>query len=101
MAVRIVVFPKCTHAAPVFETGAELIEKLAVQIPNEHTERLERKAREHNVYIQRGSMLEVDPKWPGHVLNTTCLIGPQGLLSRYRKVNTWIPFEVHSSQHDR
>jgi predicted amidohydrolase len=100
LPVRLVVFPEFAHAAPVFETAAELIEKLAVQIPNEHTERLERKAREHNVYIQSGSMLEVDSKWPGHVFNATCLIGPEGMLSRYRKVNTWIPYEVHSSPHD-
>jgi predicted amidohydrolase len=100
LPVRLVVFPEFAHAAPVFETAAELIEKLAVQIPNEHTERLERKAREHNIYIQSGSMLEVDSQWPGHVFNATCLIGPEGMLSRYRKVNTWIPYEVHSSPHD-
>jgi formamidase len=39
-----------------------LIEKLAVQIPNEHTERLEQKASEYDIYIQSGSMLEVDAK---------------------------------------
>src|SRR5213596_1399186 len=100
LPVRLVVFPEFAHAAPVFETVAELIEKLAVQIPNEHTERLERKAREHNVYIQSGSMLEVDPKWPGRVFNATCLIGPEGVLYKYRKVNTWIPYEVHTSPHD-
>ena len=36
----------------------------------------------------------------GAVFNTTCLIGPGGILSRYRKVNPWIPYEVHSSPHD-
>jgi len=77
-----------------------LLEKLGIQIPNEHTERLELKAREHDIYIQSGSMLEVDPKWPGHVFNATCLIGPQGILYKYRKVNTWIPYEVHTSPHD-
>ena len=45
-------------------------------------------------------MLEADPRWPGGVFNTTCLIGPDGILYRYRKVNTWIPYEVHSSPHD-
>ena len=45
-------------------------------------------------------MLEEDPKWPGVVFNTTCLIGPEGILYRYRKVNPWIPYEVHSSPHD-
>jgi predicted amidohydrolase len=28
------------------------------------------------------------------------LIGPEGVLYKYRKVNTWIPYEVHTSPHD-
>ena len=34
------------------------------------------------------------------MFNTTALIGPQGVLSRYRKVNPWIPWEIHASPHD-
>jgi len=100
LPMRLIVFPEFSHSAPVFETAAELIEKLAVEIPNEHTELLERKAREHDIYIQSGSMLEIDRKWPGHVFNSTLLIGPKGILYKYRKVNTWIPYEVHTSPHD-
>src|SRR6185503_10989763 len=77
LPVRLVVFPEFAHAAPVFPTVSELIEKLAVEIPSSHTERLEQKARAHRIYIQTGSMLEVDAKWPGAVFNTTCLIGPE------------------------
>ena len=58
------------------------------------------KAREHGIYIQSGSMIEADPRWPGVVFNTTCLIGPEGILYKYRKVNPWIPYEVHASPHD-
>src|SRR5438105_3352089 len=100
LPVRLIVFPEFAHSAPVFETAKELLEKLAVEIPNEHTERLQLKAKEHDIYIQSGSLLEVDPKWPSAVFNTTCLIGPAGLLYKYRKVNTWIPYEVHTSPHD-
>ncbi len=100
LPVRLVVFPEFAHSVPVFETAAELIEKLAIEIPNEHTERLTQKAREQDIYIQSGSMLELDPKWPAHVFNTTCLIGPKGILYKYRKVNTWIPYEVHTSPQD-
>src|SRR5215212_11540535 len=67
LPVRLVVFPEFAHAAPVFPTVAELIEKLAVRIPNEHTERLEQKCRKHDIYIQSGTMLETDAKWPGVV----------------------------------
>ncbi|MFO0937578.1 MAG: nitrilase-related carbon-nitrogen hydrolase [Gemmataceae bacterium] len=98
--VRLVTFPEFAHAAPVYETVQELAEKLAVPLPNEHTDRYIAKAKERNVFIQTGSFLEVDARYPGHVFNTTCLIGPDGILSKYRKVNPWIPWEVHSSPHD-
>jgi predicted amidohydrolase len=98
--VRLVVFPEFAHAAPIYPTVAELHDHLAVPIPNEHTDRYQRKAREHGIFIQTASFLECDPRYPGHVFNTTCLIGPEGLLTRYRKVHTWIPWEVHTSPHD-
>jgi predicted amidohydrolase len=98
--VRLVAFPEFGHAAPVYPTVAELLDRLAVPIPNEHTDRYRQKAREHGVYIQTASFLECDDRHPGHVFNTTCLIGPDGLLSRYRKVHPWIPWEVHASPHD-
>jgi predicted amidohydrolase len=98
--VKLVVFPEFAHAAPIYETVAELREKLAVPIPNEYTDRYVAKAKERGVFIQTGSFLEVDARWPDVVFNTTCLIGPDGLLSRYRKVNPWLPWEVHASPHD-
>jgi formamidase len=98
--VRLVVFPEFAHSAPVYLTSMELREKLAVEIPNEHTEKLHQKAKQWDLYIQSGSMLESDPAWPNVVFNTTCLIGPEGILYKYRKVNPWVPWEVHSSPHD-
>ncbi|HEY7117781.1 MAG TPA: nitrilase-related carbon-nitrogen hydrolase [Tepidisphaeraceae bacterium] len=98
--VRLIVFPEFAHAAPIYTTVEKLIERLAIPIPNEHTDRYARKARELGVYIQTGTFLEVDERWPGHVFNTTCLIGPTGILSKYRKVHPWIPWEVHTSPHD-
>ena len=100
LPVRLIVFPEFAHAAPVYASVNDLRKHLTVRVPNEHTERLAAKAREHGVYIQSGSMLEEDAKYPGAVFNTTCLVGPEGMLYKYRKVNPWIPFEVHSSPHD-
>jgi predicted amidohydrolase len=100
LPVRLVVFPEFAHAAPVYAEAGQLLERLAVPIPNEHTERLHQKAREHGIYIQSGTMLEVDSKWPDVLFNTSCLIGPDAILAKYRKVNTWIPYEVHASPHD-
>ncbi len=98
--VRLVVFPEFAHTPPVYDTPAELSDRLAVRIPNDHTQRYAQRARHHGIYIQTGTFLEVDDKYPGAVFNTTCLIGPDGVLAKYRKTHPWIPWEVHSSPHD-
>jgi len=98
--VKLVVFPEFAHAAPIFETVDELRDKLAVALPNEQTDRYAKKCRDHGIFVQTGSFLEVDAKHPGAVFNTTCLIGPDGLLYKYRKVHPWLPWEVHASPHD-
>ncbi len=100
LPVKLVSFPEFAHSAPVFPTVKELKEKLAVELPNEHTEKLIAKAKEHSIFIQSGSFIEYDPKYPNHVFNTTCLISGDGILYKYRKVNPWIPYEVHCSPHD-
>ncbi len=42
----------------------------------------------------------MDPKYPDAVFNTTCLIGPEGVVGKYRKTHPWIPWEVHASPFD-
>src|SRR5881227_1371618 len=84
LPVRLVVFPEFAHAAPVYPSASDLLAKLAVEIPKEHTDRLHARAKEHGIYIQSGTMLEVDPKYPGHLFNTSALIGPEGILYKYR-----------------
>lgn len=98
--VRLLVFPEFAHTPPVYDTVPKLIDKLAVEIPNEHTEAYARLAAQYGCYIQTGTFLEVDSKYPGHVFNTTVLVGPKGILTKYRKVNPWIPWELHTSPHD-
>ncbi|HYC78936.1 MAG TPA: nitrilase-related carbon-nitrogen hydrolase [Planctomycetota bacterium] len=98
--VELVVFPEFAWASPAYATPEELIERLALPAENDHVDRIARKARELGCWIQAGSFLEVDAKRPGYVFNTTLLVGPEGVLSRYRKVNPWIPWEVHASPAD-
>jgi formamidase len=98
--VRLLAFPEFAHAAPVYETVAQLRKHLAVPVPNEHTVVYEKLAKKYGCYIQTGTFIESDPDWPGAVFNTTVLIGPKGILLKYRKVNPWIPWEVHASPHD-
>ncbi|MEM7053284.1 MAG: nitrilase-related carbon-nitrogen hydrolase [Pseudomonadota bacterium] len=98
--VRLLAFPEFAHAVPIYESADKLLADLAVELPNEHTEAYARLAKKYGCFIQTGSFLEQDPAYPGALFNTTALIGPQGLLAKYRKINTWIPWEVHTSPHD-
>jgi predicted amidohydrolase len=98
--VRLLVFPDFAHAAPIFPSVRKLREKLAVELPNEHTDRYARFCAEHGVWIQTGTFIERDPDHEDVIFNSSALIGPEGVLSIYRKVNPWIPWELHSSPHD-
>lgn len=98
--VRLLAFPEFAHAVPAYPTVDELMRRLAVPVPNEHTDVYEALARKYGCYIQTGSFLETDPEFPDAIFNTTVLIGPEGILTKYRKVNPWIPWEVHASPHD-
>jgi predicted amidohydrolase len=98
--VRLLVFPEFAHAAPIYDSVKALRDRLAVEVPNEHTDRYARLAARHGCYIQTGTFLEADPAYPDAVFNTTVLVGPGGVLSKYRKVNPWIPWELHASPHD-
>lgn len=98
--IRLLAFPEFAHSPPAYPTVAALREKLAIPVPNEHTDAYEKLARKYGCYIQTGSFLEADPDYPDAVFNTTVLIGPGGILSKYRKVNPWLPWEVHTSPHD-
>jgi formamidase len=98
--VRLLVFPEFAHAAPIYDSVAALRENLALPVPNEHTAAYEQLARKYGCYIQTGTFIESDSKWPNALFNTTVLIGPMGILLKYRKVNPWIPWEIHSSPHD-
>ena len=98
--VRLAAFPEFAHAAPAYDNVRALRDRLAVPVPNEHTDRYEKVSRQTGCYVQTGTFLEADPEYPDVVFNTTALIGPDGLLARYRKVNPWIPWEIHASPHD-
>ncbi|MEW6741761.1 MAG: nitrilase-related carbon-nitrogen hydrolase [Planctomycetota bacterium] len=98
--VRLLVFPEFAHAAPIYESVEMLRNRLAIPVPNEHTDRYAALAKKYGCYLQTGTFLEVDPDFPDVVFNTTALVGPSGILSKYRKLNPWIPWELHASPHD-
>ena len=97
--VRLFAFPEFAHCAPLYATVAELLARTAVR-PEDFAGPYERFCRANGAFVQTGSFIEHDPKYPGAVFNTTMLVGPGGVLAKYRKVNPWIPWEVHASPHD-
>ena len=98
--VRLLTFPEFAHAAPIYGDVSTLRSRLAVELPNEHITRYESFCKQHGCWIQTGTFLERDPQCPDVVFNTSVLVGPKGVESIYRKVNPWIPHEVHASPHD-
>jgi formamidase len=98
--VRLLAFPEFAHAVPTIDSVQGLRETLAVELPNEHTDRYVAFCRKHGCFIQTGTFLERIRERTDVVFNTTLLIGPDGILATYRKVNPWIPWELHASPHD-
>jgi predicted amidohydrolase len=74
--------------------------KLAITIPGEETERFVKLAKELNTYIVPGSWLEFDPEYDKALFNTSFLAGPQGILAKYRKINTLPKGDLNTSPHD-
>lgn len=99
--VRLLVFPEFAHAAPIYDSVKKLRDRLGVELPNEHTDRYAALCKKYGCYLQTGTFLEIDPAYGKDVIfNTTLLIGPEGVLTKYRKVNPWIPWELNASPHD-
>ena len=102
LPVRLVVVPGVrARGAGLSRPSPSCSRSSPSPIPNEHTERLTREgARARDLHPERHRCSRAIRRWPGVVFNTTCLIGPDGILYKYRKVNPWIPYEVHASPHD-
>ncbi|MEM7228392.1 MAG: nitrilase-related carbon-nitrogen hydrolase [Planctomycetota bacterium] len=98
--IRLLAFPEFAHAAPIYDSVAKLRKRLAVPMPNAYTDTYTKLCARYGCYIQTGTFLEADPDNEDVVFNTTALIGPTGVLSCYRKVHPWIPWELHASPHD-
>jgi len=98
--VRLLVFPEFGHAAPIYPTWTSCSTALRCQSPTIIPTATSKKRNNTASIFRPPAFLEKDDRYPGQVFNTTCLIGPDGLLTRYRKVHPWIPWEVHASPHE-
>ena len=82
---RLVVFPECALTGYCFESLQEAL-PYAETIPGPSTERLAGACRKAQVYLVLG-MLEKDGD---RCFNAAALIGPEGVMGKYRKVH--LPF---------
>lgn len=99
--VKLVVFCEfCLQGIPYY-TKRELEQhRVLLAVDGPELGLLARVARELDVYVHAGTILEHDAAYPGLVFNTACVVGPDGLVLRYRKVNNWIPIETFCSPHN-
>ena len=76
------------------------MKEVVIEIPGEETERLSRKAKEHDIFIS-GCALEYDPTWKDYIFNTQFVIDPKGeIVHKYRKFTTATHYELSVSPHD-
>jgi predicted amidohydrolase len=94
---QLVLFPEFSlTGSPRGGTTAQWIDKACIEIPGAETERLQKLAQKHGIFIGANAY-ERDPVWPGRYFNCCFLIDPSGeIILKYKRINT-----VHSpSPHD-
>ena len=105
LPIKLFVFPELSlnpldmaywHEHTIREQG----EAIGVEIPGEETDRLTEVCKKYGIYLVAGSAAELDPKYPDALFNTSAIIGPEGVLTKYRKVNTFIPTCYYTSPAD-
>jgi predicted amidohydrolase len=82
----VIVFPEC--ATTGYGMTPEEAENIAQTVPGPWTERISEASRQSGVQVVALGTLEVDTQ--GHLFNTSVLLGPEGVIARYRK--THLPF---------
>jgi len=97
---RLVAFPEFfIQGNDLSWTVADWLER-AITIPGEETEKLGKKARQHNIYIS-GAAYVVEPEWPDRVFNEAFVIDPEGkIVLIYHKLATAKDVEVATAPFD-
>ena len=74
--------------------------RVAITIPGSETDHFVGLAKELNTYIVPGSWPEYDAQYEKAVFNTCFLVGPDGYMAKYRKVNPAPMLELAMSPHE-
>ena len=98
--VKLVTFCEfCLQGIPYYTRDDLARAGVLMRTDGKELERLRTVAAANDIYVRTGTFLEKDDAYPGHVFNTACILGPDGIVLRYRKVNNWIPIETFASPH--
>jgi len=83
------------------EQGLEDFMRKAIDIDGPEMRRLGEKAREYEMYIAGGGVIETVPEFPDRWFNTAFIIGPSGkVILRYHKWHVPASIGLGSSPHD-
>ena len=83
------------------EHGIEAFMKKAITLDGPEMRRLGEKAREYNLYIAGGGVIEQVPEFPDRWFNTAFIIGPSGeVVLRYHKWHIPASIGLGTSPHD-
>jgi predicted amidohydrolase len=85
---RVIVLPECALTGYVFQSQTETAE-VAEMVPGPSTDILAKEAKQKDVYIVVG-MIEV---YGLSFYNVAVLIGPEGIIVKYRKMHPWFAAE--------
>jgi len=83
------------------EHGIDSFMKKAIELDGPEMQRLGEKAREYNLYIAGGGVIEKVPQFPDRWFNTAFIIGPSGKVAlRYHKWHIPASIGLGTSPHD-
>jgi len=98
--VKLITLPEfCLQGIPYFSHAELERHDVLLRVDGPEIAALAACAKRVDAYIACGTILEADERWPGVTFNTAVVVGPEGIVLRYRKVQPWIAIETHVSPH--
>lgn len=79
---------------PLGESAEAWIAKACLRIPGPEIDRVARFCASEEVWVA-GNSYEFDPDWPGRFFQTSWIVGPPGLVLKYRRLNSLYATSPH------
>jgi predicted amidohydrolase len=79
---------------PAGESAADWIAKACITIPGPETDRVSSFCAANGVWVA-GNSYEADAEWPGRFFQASWIVGPEGVVLRYRRLNSLYAVSPH------